>query len=367
MKNIQDSIQRFFQTFSENKKKIRCNFLLITTNNLICQSQIFPFYFFRKKIYQELGISFQEIDISSYLANAHTTISREPDVILFQPWFDYEKVKLKEILEDMRSRHPASRIVFLDSYAPVDLRFAEVTNPYIDLYVKKTVFKDKKKYAIPTSGDTNLVDFYGKLYGLEYSESYTNIPSDFFGKLVLGTNFEASSRILPIVRRAMPPTSKRRDIDVHARLGGAGKDWYGRMREHAIKSTLDLNGLSVLNGPSVKYKKYIEELNRSKICFSPFGYGEVCWRDYEATIGGALLVKPNMDHIETRMSVFVKNENYVSIEWDFSNLSEVLDLYINSTERIRIVENAQALLQENIQLDNFLSYIREIMYKLKLN
>ena len=38
----------------------------------------------------------------------------------------------------------------------------------------------------------------------------------------------------------------------------------------------------------------------SKLCFSPFGYGEVCWRDFEAMSTGAVLVKPDMSHLQAR-------------------------------------------------------------------
>ena len=43
-------------------------------------------------------------------------------------------------------------------------------------------------------------------------------------------------------------------------------------------------------------------MRHSRICISPFGYGEICWRDFEAILCGCLVVKPDMSHVETNPS-----------------------------------------------------------------
>ena len=49
---------------------------------------------------------------------------------------------------------------------------------------------------------------------------------------------------------------------------------------------------------------------------SPFGWGELCLRDYEAVLGGALLLKPDMSHLETWPDVFVPHDTYAPFDWD---------------------------------------------------
>jgi hypothetical protein len=39
-------------------------------------------------------------------------------------------------------------------------------------------------------------------------------------------------------------------------------------------------------------------LTNSKLCFSPFGYGELCWRDIEGLSDGGCLIKPDMGHLQ---------------------------------------------------------------------
>jgi hypothetical protein len=67
----------------------------------------------------------------------------------------------------------------------------------------------------------------------------------------------------------------------------------------------------------VKRKKYVNEIKNSKIGLSPFGAGEICFRDFEIILGGALLFKPSMNHLNTYPDIYIDNETYVSFKWDF--------------------------------------------------
>ena len=54
------------------------------------------------------------------------------------------------------------------------------------------------------------------------------------------------------------------------------------MREEARNVAVTLPGVRTVTDGRVSQAKFFAQLRHSKICFSPFGYGEVCWRDYEA-------------------------------------------------------------------------------------
>lgn len=101
--------------------------------------------------------------------------------------------------------------------------------------------------------------------------------------------------------------------------------------------------------------KYMRELEQSKICFSPFGYGEVCWRDYEVIMCGALLVKPDMAHVQTDPNIFVPYETYVPVAWDFSDLEEKLNYYLaDDAARSKIVNGAYDTLHQYLKNHEFL-------------
>ena len=61
---------------------------------------------------------------------------------------------------------------------------------------------------------------------------------------------------------------------------------------------------------------------------SPFGWGEICYRDFEATLGGNLLLKPNMDHIETWPNIYTE-DSYFKLDWSFNNLDKISEILSN--------------------------------------
>lgn len=75
--------------------------------------------------------------------------------------------------------------------------------------------------------------------------------------------------------------------DIHARLVESGTDWYGRMRTHSIQTVHEIKLERKVTEINVKHKEYMDLLQCSKICFSPFEFGEACRRSYEAVVGGA--------------------------------------------------------------------------------
>jgi hypothetical protein len=98
------------------------------------------------------------------------------------------------------------------------------------------------------------------------------------------------------------------------------------------------------------------------MCFSPFGYGEVCWRDYEAVIAGSMLLKPDMSHIESSPDIFIPGQTYVPLRWDLSDLEEKAKHYAqNDAERIRIAENALAVLSDYARSSGFVRQMAPVI------
>ena len=66
--------------------------------------------------------------------------------------------------------------------------------------------------------------------------------------------------------------------------------------------------------------KYYNDLKISKIVISPFGYGEINLRDFEAFLNACILFKPNMDHLETWPNLYIKNKTYIDFNWNLNDL-----------------------------------------------
>ena len=332
---------RFERPFSSNAKR---RLLLVSQADAISQSQVFPFHFYKDVLRDRWGYEVREIDYRA-ISDERSSRFTDADVVCFQAWIDETPEQLRAMVDRLRRDHPRARLAFLDPGAPADLRFASSIGSLVDLYVKKHVLRDRSAYDRPTVGHTNLTDWYGRRQGApDAAQLHFPLPQGFLDKLVIGPSFVTAPYMLPRFNAVSePPLKNPRPFDVHARLGGLGSsDWYQRMRTEAFTRVRAL-GSSVQLTPMtpVGQRAYLRELERSKICFSPFGYGEVCWRDYEAAYAGALLIKPDMDHIETAPDLFVRDETYLPVSWDFEDLPSVVsEALTNHARRERIVKNA---------------------------
>ena len=346
------------------RAKSNLRVLLVADSSKIPRSQIFPFYYFLKDIERRFKTEFREVSVASF-QNIKRSTPTGADIVLFQPWFTLGHEKITSLADLLRKSNPGATLIFMDSYAPSDLRFAETLEPFIDLYVKKHVFRDRSLYGKPTQGDTNLVDFYEKLYELKSSPKVTFAVSEsFLSKLVVGPTFFTSSYLLPKFHRQEQPAVRTKNIRVHARLGCTGAPWYQSMREHSLSNCEPFAQGSIVTSETTRFGNYINELSRSMVCFSPFGYGEVCIRDYEAIACGTMLIKPDMSHIETSPNVYLPHETYVPIKWDFSDLGEKLDYYLShENETKEITENAYRLLHNYCRSGGFVDQVGPLFKK----
>ena len=105
----------------------------------------------------------------------------------------------------------------------------------------------------------------------------------------------------------------------------------------------------ICNTELISKRRYHSELINAKITFSPFGWGEICYRDFEAIYSGSLLLKPSMDHVETWPNLYLRNETYIPCNWDLNDLIDILNNF-DQINKIDIVENSRKLY--NLYLNN---------------
>lgn len=328
--------------------------LLVTLPDRIPQSQIHPFHVYAGEIYNRYGAEIREIGLHDYMQGEQPGLDNA-SMVCFQSDFDMPPEGLDPLIALIRRRNPRAALVFLDWYAPTDLRFAAVLDRHVDLYVKKHILADRSLYGKPTRGDTNLTDYYGARYGLDMPETVFDLPPGFFDKLVLGPSFVTAPFLMPLFRKPSPPAADGREIDVNARLTVKGTPWYQSMRSECRDATERMKRLRVASGTGLSLAEFLHELKRSKICFSPFGYGEVCWRDYEAIAQGAVLLKQDMSHVRTEPDIFRAGETYMPVRWDLSDLDETLELLLHDeTLRKRLSRTAFEVLHDYVMQDRFL-------------
>lgn len=312
--------------------------LLLTIGARIPQSQIFPFHHYARDFRDALDTEIREVEIADYVAG-HATGPRDATTVCFQTEFDISDDDLARTLAAIREKNPQARIVYLDWFAPTDLRMAHRL-PDIDLYVTKHLLRDRARYDRPVFGDTTLMEYYGRRFGLTHEETHFPIPEGFWKKLCLGPSFVTADFMLPAFAAGHRPTGPR-PIDLHARIAVGGSPWYEAMRAECLSAAEGVTDIRTITGTGIGHHQFISELRHSKICFSPFGYGEVCWRDFEAVLTGAVLLKQDMRHVETDPDIFIPNETYVPVKWDLSDFEEKTRWLATDTQsRDRIARQA---------------------------
>ena len=80
--------------------------------------------------------------------------------------------------------------------------------------------------------------------------------------------------------------------------------------------------------------EYLENLWNSKISFSPFGMGEICFRDFECMQFGTIIIKPSMSMINTIPNIYESNDTYLSVMYDWSNLNETIDYVLSNFDTL---------------------------------
>jgi hypothetical protein len=314
--------------------------LALSVSDEISHAQLFPYF----KNASDLNIQIRELPVNAFLSGENPYCDRV-DAILLQTWFDLSDDGMNELLDKINAAWPGTPITYLDWFAPSDLRYAKVLAPRVTSYVKKQILADFGQYGRSTLGDTNLTDYCARRYNLSMPTVRFEVPDDFEKKITLGTGFEYSPKILDQLSRGL---NDSRSIDVHARIAITGTDWYAAMRKEARRAVDTLpTSLTVAKNGRVSRRSFFRELRNSKLCFSPFGYGEICWRDFEAMSSGSVLIKPDVAHLKLAHNIFVPGETYVPVKWDLSDLSAKVDSMIASPlDMKRISKNAHDLLKK---------------------
>lgn len=234
--------------------------------------------------------------------------------------YENELKKDIELLKDDNTK-----IIFYDLSAPTGSRELKIVKT-VDLFLKRQIFKDKSRYTKkhafrPWVDDGHLfdgcdVDQLDKIqlgWNLAYQD-YAEWP--FINPNKFGLN---------IVKNPIYTTpNKNRKLTATFR----GKDSQKKPQRVALLQTLNelsrQKPNSFISGEFIKKSMFIKEMRNTKTTISPFGWGEICYRDMEAFINGCILIKPTMDHSHNFPNVFLENKTYIPVKWDLSDLMAVL-------------------------------------------
>lgn len=323
--------------------------------NRICFSQIYPFLFYAKELREAYGAEIRLSSVDELLAGI--SVPRcDADLILLQPWFSVDPAALMKSLDALRTANPVAKIAFLDSFAHGDIRLARYVEPFVSWYLKKSVFRNQSDYLRAWEGHTNLTDFYGRLYGLRSDPVDWQTPAEILNRLRLSPSFFTDHRFITRFGRSRAGWQATRTIDVHARMATRGPGWYSAMRNDALARIRGIRGLRIASRGVVSERRFLRELGFAKICLSPFGFGELCWRDIEAIMCGAVLLKQDMSHLRTLPELFEPYVTYFPVQWDFSDLEHVTkEALSNESLRQKVASEAYCRVADYLRKERFVA------------
>lgn len=297
---------------------------------------------------------------------------RSIDIVGLKLSFDTPRAEAERVVGQIRGALKGSltKLVYFDGDDDLCIQWPNVLHA-VDGYVKKHVFSDPRAYARRYRGKSNLTDYVVREHGRSFDDNSipTSGPVDAadLPKLQLGWNIGLDDKIAALAETLQPPAPQEKDIDIGSRAFVKPDAWIHPLRDPVVTQIDAMAGRFRVLAPRERasQEQYYEELRRARICVSPFGYGELCWRDFEAILSGCLLVKPDMGHARTFPDIFVPGRTYAPVHWDFSDLEQVCTRYLNDEPaRCEIAERALAVLHEALSEKSFVQTFGGLLQRL---
>ncbi len=345
--------------------------ILIASDNLAVTSdeQFAPLFAHREYIREKTGILFDQRLVDEVLASSRVD-STSYAAVFAKLSFVTPTPKALEKIARLRQLFPHPvKLIYFDGDDDSCIQWGGDLLALVDLYVKKHMFADISWYQKQFIGKNNLTDYVAREHGISFAENFiphsSPSPSSQLEKIVLGYNIGLDNKITTLFRDTRPALPSEKTVDVMCRAACKPDLWIYPLRGpiNQALAPLATQGYNVLvPNQRVDQAGYYQEMRSSRICISPFGYGELCWRDFETVLMGCLLVKPDMSHIRTEPNIFIPGVTYVPVKWDFSDLAEVCAKYLADDEaRIAITQRAYQALSDYYAEFGFLKSLRNIL------
>ncbi len=277
--------------------------------------------------------------------------------------FRSKGINLIDILNEIRSND--SLIIYYDnSDSSGCINRDAIEN--VDIYLKNQILKDRDLYKVNFYGDRIHTDFSHNVWQskdeVERHETYRTITDNDIKKIRVGWNsFSLDLSLIGMYRKKFwknaPEFLSCRDFGVWRKASSYRTlelnvrmqlEYYRNTVTSHRKYLLEKLGIKAM-AKKVNRWKYLNELSNSKIVLSPFGWGEINYRDWECLRAGCCLVKPSMSHIETWPNLFSLEEGamYQNYSWDMKDAESMIrDTLMNERTRIAIAQKGQDFLRK---------------------
>lgn len=116
---------------------------------------------------------------------------------------------------------------------------------------------------------------------------------------------------------------------------------------------LDCNVITTEATGKLDKQKYMQTLYDSKLCISPFGYGEVNIREVECIVAGTPTIKPNIECVKSTPFIY-GNGFTLDCKSDFSDLKDVVEFALSNYDDSINLLNQQREVFYHKSTDNYI-------------
>lgn len=348
--------------------RTRCLRVAVVTmgSSSTCLESFAPLFRHRRRFRDEGRVVFR----SAWVDHEAVRLPRwvgAADVVLLQSNHFVPTSQGLRLVDAARRACPAAPILYYDGDDDAGVAWPEVVAG-CDLVVKNHLYRDRDWYRREFVGKSNLTDHVARVHGVDFADdpyprSRPLAPAT-IDRLWLGWNLACSETARRFAGTPAPLAARPAELTLRATIPPS---WLAPLRRPAVDALRALAGRRrvVFGEQRVDHAAYCAELLASRACLSPFGHGEVCFRDFEAVLAGCLLVKPDMSHLETKPDVYRDGVTCAEVRWDWSDLEQVVGPLLDDLDRAaRIVAAARAALEPFLRgdavLDDFRAQLRRV-------
>jgi len=339
----------------------------------IVTAQQDPFVYNKRDLQQQLNLKVSLKQIPHLSQVVDFLRSDCSDVYFFMPNWQEKPAEVEAHFQTIRSLKKHEKLIFVDPFAQATTRFLDVL-PYVDGFVKRQRYLDRTLYTADRPGGSIFTQYLAEQWHYVLGDWHVGsvAPTGHESRITTGWSLGVSKGFRNLLKRPQwLSRSTKKNIDIFSRiaLGNEQNTWYFPYRLAALNALKPLAAdytIAMNQGTSskdlVSQRQYFRELRQSRIVFSPFGWGESCWRDFEAVCYDCLLIKPSMEHLDVQPNLFIPGKTYVPVAWDLSDLESKCRYYLEHPEAAQeIVQNARRAYLDYFETKQFVTQISQLL------
>ena len=313
----------------------------------------------------------------------------DSDILIIDSRFCGKQKNLSEFIDKINKKKTKNnKIIFADTAdnsGQIKVEFL----PVVDINWKGQILKKNETYMKPHYGGRLFTNFYNKKFKIkDKNEQYSQPVTDKkllkkikvcwnMGLCDHGLYSHIKQKLFSIFKsRFFISNTKRyykedkKEHNLSCRIGIKYERETVEFQRKKISSILN----KYTNIKKLSRFKYLDEMEQSKCVISPFGWGELCPRDFETFINNGILIKPDMSSFDTWPNWYLPKNNstsgptYLPFKWDLSNLEYQINFALDKYQNLKqFAVNGQNLYEKFTVGDHSKELFTERFIKLVKN